>query len=64
LETKLTDAQIIAQYLVVEKKLINEAVTLPIFQHPAVTGYTSTLKNVKPAPLSPNLVWNFWEWKF
>jgi len=64
LETKLTDAQITAQYLVVEKKLINEAVTLPIFQHPAVTGYTSTLKNVKPAPLSPNLVWNFWEWKF
>ena len=64
LETKLSDAEVTAQYLVVEKKLISEAVTLPIFQHPAVTGYTSTLKNVKPAPLSPNLVWNFWQWHF
>ncbi len=64
LETKLSDAQITAQYLIVEKKLISDAVTLPIFQHPAVTGYTSALKGVKPAPLSPNLVWNFWQWHF
>ena len=23
-----------------------------------------TLKNVKPAGLSPQVVWNFWEWKY
>ena len=64
LETKLTDAEITAQYLVVEKKIVSEAVTLSIFQHPAVTAFTATLNGVKPAPLSPNLVWNFWQWHF
>ena len=64
LETKLTASQITAKYLAVEKQLIADALTLPIFQHPAATAVNSALKNVKPAPLSPNLVWNFWEWKY
>jgi len=46
-------------------RIINDqAWTLAVFQHPAVTAYNSTLKNVKPAPLTPNLVWNFWEWSY
>jgi peptide/nickel transport system substrate-binding protein len=64
LEQKLTPAQITAKYLAAEKILISDAVTLPIFQHPAATAVNSALKNVKPAPLSPTLVWNFWEWKY
>jgi peptide/nickel transport system substrate-binding protein len=64
LEQKLTPAQITAKYLAAEKLLISDAVTLPIFQHPAATAVNSALKNVKPAPLSPTLVWNFWEWKY
>lgn len=64
LEQKLTPAQITAKYLAVEKYLIADALTLPIFQHPAATAVNSALKNIKPAPLSPNLVWNFWEWKY
>jgi peptide/nickel transport system substrate-binding protein len=47
-----------------EKLLADDAVSLPIFQHPAVTAYNSALKNVKPAPLTPNIVWNYWEWKY
>jgi peptide/nickel transport system substrate-binding protein len=64
LEQKLTPAQITAKYLAAEKILVSDAVTLPIFQHPAATAVNSALKNVKPAPLSPTLVWNFWEWKY
>ncbi|MEN9607101.1 MAG: hypothetical protein RL605_929, partial [Actinomycetota bacterium] len=64
LEAKLSTSQITAKYLVAEKLLISDAVTLPIFQHPAATAVNSALKNVKPAPLSPTLVWNFWEWKY
>lgn len=64
LETYLTPAQIRGKYVQAETLLIQEALTLGIFQHPQVTAFNSALKNVKPAPLSPNLVWNFWEWKY
>lgn len=64
LESKLTPAQVIANYVAADKMLVDDALTLPIFQHPAITGYNSALKNVKPAPLTPNLVWNFWEWSY
>lgn len=47
-----------------ERVISDQAWTLGIFQHPAVTAYNSTLKGVKPAPLTPNLVWNFWEWTY
>ena len=64
LEKKQTPAGVTALYLAADKQLITDAITLPIFQHPAVTAYTSTLVNVKPAPLTPNLVWNYWQWHF
>lgn len=64
LENKLTPGQVIANYVAADKMLVDDALTLPIFQHPAITGYNSALKNVKPAPLTPNLVWNFWEWSY
>lgn len=64
LEGKLTPTQVTTQILAAEKQLMKDAVTLAIFQHPAATAHNSALKNVKPAPLSPNLVWNFWEWKY
>jgi peptide/nickel transport system substrate-binding protein len=64
LEGPLTSKELADTIEVAERLLIKDAVTLGIFQHPAVTAHTATLKNVKPAPLSPNLVWNFWEWKY
>jgi len=64
LEKKLSPAALTAQYLKADKLIVSDAVSLGIFQHPAVTSYTSTLKGLKPAPLSPNLVWNIWEWHF
>ena len=64
LETKLSSTQVTAQYLAAEKLLIKDAVTLPIFAHPAVTAYTTGLKGIRPAPLTPNLVWNYWQWRY
>jgi peptide/nickel transport system substrate-binding protein len=64
LERQRTTAQVTKTYTDMEKILMDEAITLAIFQHPNVTAHNSALKNVKPSPLSPQLVWNFWEWKY
>lgn len=64
LEGPLTPKELADTIQVAERLLIKDAITLGIFQHPAVTAHNAKLKNVKPAPLSPNLVWNFWEWKY
>jgi peptide/nickel transport system substrate-binding protein len=64
LETFQTAAQLKADYAAADKLLVSDAITLSIFQHPAVTAYNGALKNVKPAPLTPNTVWNYWEWKY
>ncbi len=60
----LSEKEKLAQYLIIEKELMSDAVSLPIFQHPGVTGVNAKLQNVKPSPLSPQLVWNYWEWKY
>ncbi|NCV34794.1 MAG: hypothetical protein EBW66_04275 [Actinobacteria bacterium] len=60
----LTEKQKLDYYLTVEKEIMADAVTLPIFQHPGVTAVNAKLQNVKPNPLSPQLVWNYWEWKY
>lgn len=59
-----TSAQVIDAYTKIEKNLNTDVHSLPIFQHPGVTAVRSELKGIKPAPLSPNLVWNYWEWKY
>ena len=64
LEKYLTQSEITQKYVAAEKLLIDDAITLGIFQHPAITAHNSKLGGVKPAPLSPTLVWNFWQWKW
>lgn len=64
LQAKLPDASVDAKIIQAERIINANALTAALFQHPAVTAYNSTLKNVKPAPLSPNLVWNYWEWSY
>jgi peptide/nickel transport system substrate-binding protein len=55
----------------VQKDLLTQIETLAwadaygttVFQHPGVTAYNKNkLSGVVPAPLSPNMFWNFWEW--
>lgn len=62
--TPLTAAQIAAKYLQVDQELIKDAVTLPVFQHPSANGVSAKLNGVAPSPLSPNLIWNLWDWSF
>ena len=62
--TPLTAAQITAKYLQVDQELFKDAVTLPVFQHPSANGVSAKLMGVAPSPLSPNLVWNLWDWYF
>lgn len=60
----LSAAEINARFLKVDQELIKDAVTLPIFQHPAANGVNAKLQGVNPSPFSPNLVWNIWDWYF
>ena len=60
----LTPAQVYAKYLALEKMLIEDAVSIPIFQWPGVIAYNSGLKGMNPAPLSPTYLWNVWDWHF
>ena len=64
LEKVQSDAAVNRTIIQAERIISDQALTLAIFQHPAVTAFNSTLKGIKPAPLTPNLVWNFWEWTY
>jgi peptide/nickel transport system substrate-binding protein len=64
LEAPLSASQITAKYLAADKIIMDNAWTLPLYQWPSVAAYNSKLKGVKPSPLIPNMVWNYWEWHF
>ena len=64
LEGLLSPAQVTAQYLKADKQVIGNAWSLPLYQWPQVSAYSSDLKGIKPSPLVPNLLWNYWEWHF
>lgn len=51
-------------YIKIERFFLENAATLPIFQHPSITAVNPDLKGIKPAPLNPNIVWNYWEWSY
>jgi len=50
--------------IVAERQINQDAFFLGIFQNPNATAWNSDLQGVKPSPLSPTLVWNYWEWHF
>jgi peptide/nickel transport system substrate-binding protein len=58
------DSERYARYLAAEKIMAEDAASLTIFQWPGLTAFNSDLKNVAPAPLAPNGLWNFWDWKY
>lgn len=51
-------------WVAVERALYQEAYTIGLFQWPGVTAVNSELKGVKPSSITPNLVWNYWEWTY
>jgi peptide/nickel transport system substrate-binding protein len=58
------DDQRYSRYLAIEKIMAEDAVSIPIFLWPTLTAFNSDLKGVSPAPLVPNGLWNFWDWKY
>jgi len=63
-DESLTPDQAYQVNLTFEKEYFKDAVGLPLFQWASVIAATKSLKNVKPSPLSPQVVWNFWEWRY
>lgn len=59
----LSDAKKLRTWQRIESELAKNAYTLPLFQWPGITAVSTDLKGVKPSPISPNLVWNYWEWR-
>src|SRR5699024_6814682 len=47
----------------VEKQLVDDAVGLPLFQHPSLTIYGDKVSNVSTTTLDPSIFWNYWEWE-
>jgi peptide/nickel transport system substrate-binding protein len=64
LQTPMDNRTLVSTVIQAERIIHNEGLTVGVFQFPAVTAYNKNLKGVKPAPLSPNLVWNYWEWAY
>ncbi len=64
LQLPLSNRAYVSVLIAAERIIYAEGLTIPIFQFPAVVGYNKNLKNVKPAPLTPMIVWNYWEWSY
>jgi len=60
----LSDATKHAKWVQTERQLMNDYWTLGLYQWPSLTVSNSDLNGVKPSAVIPNLVWNYWEWKF
>ncbi|MGV8884582.1 MAG: ABC transporter family substrate-binding protein [Microbacteriaceae bacterium] len=60
---KAADAEAAMPLLVEAEKIIgDQAWSVPIFQFPGITAWSSDIKGVVPGFLSPGYLWNFWEW--
>ncbi len=46
----------------VDKNGWTDAYGVTIFQFPDITAWSNNISNVKDAPLSPNVFWNFFDW--
>jgi peptide/nickel transport system substrate-binding protein len=64
LQVPLDNRSLVSLVIQAERIIHAEGLTVGVFQFPAVTAYNKNLKGVKPAPLSPTIVWNYWEWAY
>ncbi len=64
LDAPMSDALLAAKYIQIERLTNADAITTGVFIHPGVVAVNKDLKNVKPGPLSPQMVWNYWEWTY
>ena len=64
LDSPLKEAALSAKYIAIERLTNADAVTIGVFIFPGVIAINKDLKNIKPSPLSPQIVWNYWEWTY
>ena len=64
LDSPLSENALVNKYIQIERLVNADAVTIGVFIHPGVVAVNKDLKNVKPGPLSPTMVWNYWEWTY
>ncbi len=64
LQLPLTNHAYITLLITAERIIFGEGYTIPVFQFPAVTAFNKNLKGIKPSPLTPAIVWNYWEWTY
>jgi peptide/nickel transport system substrate-binding protein len=64
LDTPMSAAGLATKYAQIERLTNADAITLGVFIHPGILAVNENLKNVKPSPLSPQMVWNYWEWTY
>jgi peptide/nickel transport system substrate-binding protein len=64
LDVAVKDTILVQKYISADRALFADAVSLPVFVHPGVNAVNKNLKGIKPAPLSPQLTWNYWEWSY
>ncbi len=60
----LTAAQVTSKRLAIDKIVHDNYWGLPLYQNPTITAYNKVVKNIKPAPIGQNIVWNYWQWHF
>ena len=64
LDSPMSESLLAAKYIAIERLTNADAITIGVFIHPGVVAVNKDLKNVKPGPLSPQMVWNYWEWSY
>ncbi len=64
LDAPMSESLLLAKYIQIERLTNADAITTGVFIHPGVVAINKDLKNVKPGPLSPTMVWNYWEWTY
>lgn len=64
LDAPLKETILAAKYIQIERLTNADAITIGVFIFPGVVAVNKDLKNVKPGPLSPQMVWNYWEWTY
>jgi len=64
LDTPMSASLLAAKYIQIERLTNADAITIGVFIHPGIVAVNKDLKNIKPGPLSPQMVWNYWEWTY
>ena len=64
LDVPMSTNALVNKYIQIERLTNADAITIGVFIHPGILAVNENLKGIKPSPLSPQMVWNYWEWKY